>query len=76
MDRHTFKLNKQYLACERHEKKCVGVFLVKIFGRERATKRKYNSVRAPTKYFNLRPNIIRIKNQQLLKYLSKLWLCL
>ncbi len=49
-DRHVFKLNKKYLACDRRtdiKKKCVGVFLVKIFGKERATKWKYNSVRDP-----------------------------
>jgi len=35
-DRHVFKLNKQYLACDRHEKKIRGgVSVVKIFGSER-----------------------------------------
>ena len=37
IDRHAFKLNKQNLACDRHEKKMLGVFLVKIFERERVS---------------------------------------
>jgi hypothetical protein len=40
-----FKLNKHE---NRHEKKCMGVFLVKKFGIERVIKRKCISVRDPT----------------------------
>jgi hypothetical protein len=39
-DRHVFKQNKLYQACDKRtdiKKKCVGVFLVKIFEKERAS---------------------------------------
>jgi hypothetical protein len=52
-DRHVFKLNKQYLACGRRtdmKKKCVGVFLIKIFVKERA---KHNSVPKTHFFFSI-----------------------